>query len=71
MLTLDDIQSQVEYSRKYSGLTDTNYWVYISVDGIKCEVRNREKKKAGYVGYFVEDDTKLKNIHTTMLRKIK
>lgn len=71
MITVNDITKQVEYARKYSGLTQGNYWLYVSNDGTRCEARNNEKKREGYTGYFVENDSRIKGIHTVILRKLR
>ena len=71
MITVNDITKQVEYARKYSGLTQENYWLYVSNDGERVEARNNEKKREGYTGYFVEDDTRIKGIHTIIQKRVR
>lgn len=69
MLTLNDLQRQVKNCRSV-GLPLENYWVYIANDGTDIFAVPNELKMSGYTGYFVEDDSKLKNIHTVAVRKL-
>ena len=52
-------------------LKKENYWLYVKKDGTQAFARDTEKKTDGYVGYFVEDDTRLNGISEVVNKKIK
>ena len=36
-----------------------NYWLYFKKDGTAVDASQEENKRKDYIGFFVEDDTKL------------
>lgn len=50
-----------------------NYWLFFNKkDGSSSVCRNEEyKKRDGYIGYFVEDDSRLDKIYECYLKKIR
>lgn len=52
-------------------LKKENYWLYVKKDGSHSFARDNEKKTEGYIGYFVEDDTRLSGIAEVAEKKIK
>lgn len=53
------------------GLQWENYWIYFRKSDGSIEFRAEEDKRDGYIGYFVEDDTRLPSICELASRKIK
>ena len=48
-----------------------NYWIYFKKDGSAVEVNAEEDKRDGWLGFFVEDDTRLPGIVNIAERKTK
>jgi hypothetical protein len=52
-----------------SGLPETNYWLYFKKDGTEIRAFEIENKTPGWIGYFVEDDSKLSAIYAVEQKK--
>lgn len=51
------------------GLPEENYWLYFKNDGTEIKAIETEKKTPGWIGYFVEDDSKLPAIYAIEQKK--
>lgn len=67
----DIIYSALHKARLAGNLRAENYWLYIKKDGTQAFAVEEEKKTEGYIGYFVEDDTRLQGIAEVAEKKIK
>ena len=65
------INTAIHKARLAGDLRAENYWLYIKKDGTQAFAVEEEKKTEGYVGYFVEDDTRLQGIAEVAEKKIK
>lgn len=61
----------VDFARRKYGLPEENYWLYVKKDGKKILAYAEEHKNAEYIGFFVEDDSRIANIMKVAERKIK
>lgn len=52
-------------------LPKENYWIYFKKDGSAIEVCAEENKRDGWLGFFVEDDSRLSGIANIAERKTK
>lgn len=55
---MEEIYNAIALARS-KGLPKENYWLYFKRDGTKIEARKSENKRKEWIGFFVEDDTKL------------
>ena len=67
----DLIYTAVHKARLAGELRAENYWLYVKKDGTQAFAREEENKTEGYIGYFVEDDTRLNGIADVAEKKIK
>ena len=65
------IDMAVGRARLAGGLGAENYWLYVKKDGTHAFAVQDEKKTEGYIGFFVEDDTRLQGITGVAEKKIK
>lgn len=65
---MEEIYKAVALARA-NGLPKENYWIYFKRDGTKIDAHGRENKRKGWLGFFVEDDTKLPTIAGVAQRK--
>jgi len=61
MLPYEKILEVVKRLRN-EGLNTENYWLYIRKDGSGVSASNEEQPEENAIGYFVEDDSRLKGI---------
>jgi len=66
MVTLDNIFAAV----RKNGIGKQNYWLYIKKDGSMAWAKDEEEKSEDSIGYFVEDDSKLKSVFTAAKKRI-
>lgn len=62
-MNINDITKEINRLRAQGKIPYENYWIYLNRDcpgGIKAKAQ--EEKEEGYIGYFVEDDTRLAGI---------
>ena len=71
MVTLDDIMKVVNGARENHQLATENYWLYLSLDGGIVQVSQEERKREGYIGYFIEDDNKLRRVFDVFLKRVR
>lgn len=71
MVGYNEVLNSVEISRKYFNLKNENYWIYFSKDGEKCTPFNEEHKAESFIGYFVEDDSRLRSIYNIAQKRIR
>lgn len=65
---MEEIRKAVATARA-NGLPEENYWIYFKKDGTAVDASKEENKRKGYIGFFVEDDTKLATIANVAQRK--
>lgn len=65
---MEEIRKAVALART-KGLPEENYWIYFKKDGTAVDASKEENKRKGYIGFFVEDDTKLATIANVAQRK--
>jgi hypothetical protein len=58
-------------TRQENGLPSENYWLYFKKDGSAIDVSKEENKRKDYIGFFVEDDTRINHIVEIAVRKVK
>lgn len=58
-------------ARQENGLPSENYWLYFKKDGSAIDVSKEENKRKDYIGFFVEDDTRINHIVEIAVRKVK
>lgn len=58
-------------SARSEGLPKENYWVYFKKDGTRIEAAAEEKKRRDFIGFFVEDDSRLQSINDIAMKKIR
>ena len=64
------IEEAIREARK-KGLPQENYWVYYKKDWSRVKVSAEEKKTVGYIGFFVEDDSRIQVINEIAMKKIR
>lgn len=69
MITFENIVNVIAKERMVNQLPLQNYWLYIGVDDVKAS--EKENKQEGYIGYFIEDDTRLKKVFEIALKNNK
>ena len=57
--------------RHENNLPSENYWLYFKKDGTAIDASKEENKRKDYIGFFVEDDTRINHIIEIAVRKIK
>ena len=62
--------SAVATARK-KGLPLENYWLYFKTDGSAADASGEENKRKNYIGFFVEDDSRIQTRVTVAEKKIK
>jgi hypothetical protein len=67
---MEKIYKAIELARS-KGLPQENYWLYFKKDGSKVEAHKDEKKRGAWVGFFVEDDSRITTIAKIAERKTK
>lgn len=67
---MEEVYSAVATARA-NGLPEENYWIYFKKDGTAVDVSKEENKRKDYIGFFVEDDTRLATIANIAQRKTK
>ena len=55
---MEEIYNAVRKARSL-GMGQENYWLYFKKDGTAVDASQEENKRKDYIGFFVEDDTKL------------
>lgn len=65
---MEEIRRVVALARS-NGLPLENYWLYFKKDGTAVDAYAEENKRKGWVGFFVEDDSRLSGIATVAQRK--
>ena len=57
----DDVYRAVERAR-HLGLPKENYWLYFEKNGAAVEAYGEENRRNGWLGFFVEDDSRIPGI---------
>lgn len=70
MISFSEVIKSVEKNRRDFNLNKENYWGYFSKDGSTFTPFNTEHKDEKYIGFFIEDDSKLRTIYNVMQRKV-
>lgn len=65
---MEEIRKAIDLARA-QGLPKENYWIYFKKDGTAIDASAEENKRKGYVGFFVEDDSRLSGIAHVAQRK--
>ena len=55
---MEEVRKAVDRARA-NGLPKENYWIYFKKDGTAIEAYAEENKRKGWLGFFVEDDSRL------------
>lgn len=73
MIQLNELVQNIEQLQEKRLLNNCNYWLYFSknIQIDKYKVFNAENKTKGYIGFFVEDNSRLKGIYEVAKSKIK
>ena len=58
---MEEVYKAVELAR-VQGLPKENYWLYFKKKGTAVEAYEVENKRPGWLGFFVEDDTRIPSI---------
>ena len=67
---MEEILNAVALARK-NGMGMENYWLYFKKDGTAIDASQEENKRKGYLGFFVEDDSRLNAISGIAQKKTK
>jgi hypothetical protein len=67
---MEEIYKAVEKARSL-GMGLENYWLYFKKDGSAIDASQEENKRNSYIGFFVEDDSRLSTIAKVAQRKTK
>ena len=70
MITFDRILNVVNAARNH-GLATDNYWLYMAKDGTEVNASNEENKQSGFIGYFIEDDSKLRRVFDVYCKRVR
>ena len=70
-MSVIDAYSAVERARVNSSLPTENYWLYVKKDGTGFLAFAEEHKNPDYIGFFVEDDSRIPGILKVAESKIK
>lgn len=73
MIQLNELVRNIEQLQEKRLLNNCNYWLYFSknIQIDKYKVFNAENKTKGYIGFFVEDNSRIKGIYDVAKSKIK
>lgn len=73
MIQLNELVKNIEQLQDKRLLNNCNYWLYFSknIQIDKYKVFNVENKTKGYIGFFVEDNSRIKGIYDVARSKIK
>lgn len=73
MIQLNELIKNIEQLQDKRLLNNCNYWLYFSknIQIDKYKVFNVENKTKGYIGFFVEDNSRIKGIYDVAKSKIK
>lgn len=58
---MEEVYKAVELARA-QGLPKENYWLYFKKNGTAVEAYEVENKRPGWLGFFVEDDSRIPSI---------
>ena len=67
---MEEIYNAIAIARK-NGMGLENYWLYFKKDGTAIDASQEENKRKGYLGFFVEDDSRLNGISGLAQKKTK
>ena len=67
---MEEVLKSVKKARA-NGLPKENYWLYFKKDGTAVEARETENKRNDWLGFFVEDDSRLSSIAGIAQKKTK
>lgn len=67
---MEEIYNAIAIARK-NGMGLENYWLYFKKDGTAIDASQEENKRKGYLGFFVEDDSRLNGISGIAQKKTK
>lgn len=65
---MEEVLKAVSLARS-NGMGKENYWLYFKKDGTAIDASKEENKRKGYLGFFVEDDSRLASIANIAERK--
>lgn len=65
---MEEIYNAIALART-KGLPKENYWLYFKRDGTKIDASEKENKRKGWLGFFVEDDSRIPGIAGVAQRK--
>lgn len=73
MIHLNELVKNIEQLQEKRLLNNCNYWLYFSknIQIDKYKAFNVENKTKGYIGFFVEDNSRLKSVYEVAKSKIK
>lgn len=73
MIQLNELVKNIEQLQEKRLLNNCNYWLYFSknIQIDKYKAFNVENKTKGYIGFFVEDNSRLKSVYEVAKSKIK
>lgn len=66
-----NVYDAIAFAREKYGLPHENYWLYVKKDGKKLLAFAEEHKNKEYIGFFVEDDSRIPGIMKIAESKIK
>ncbi len=69
MISYEKVLENIKRLRS-EGLNTENYWLYIKRDGSGVSASNEEQPTPNSIGYFVEDDSRLRGIYNLAKRRI-
>lgn len=65
---MEEAYKAVELARA-KGLPKENYWLYFKKNSTAVEAYEVENKRAGWLGFFVEDDSRIPSIAGIVKKK--
>lgn len=73
MIQLNDLIKDIEQLQEKRLLNNCNYWLYLpkNIQISKWKAYNSENKTKGYIGFFVEDNSRIRSIYEVAKAKIK
>lgn len=66
-----DYENLLKTYRKYYGLNETNYWLFINKKTGEVKFKNEDLKENNFIGFFIEDDLRLDSTLKVAFNKIK
>ncbi len=66
-----NVRTAVDIARRYHNLPAENYWLYIKKTGDDAVAYAEEHKNEDYIGFFVEDDSRINGILRVAESKIR